>query len=206
MKSALFPVLILLFLSAGGYYLLQLSREETKPAPPPVAAVPSPEELAKQAADLRVRAEKGDPEAQFRLGALYDEGIGVKADEKEAIRWWRKAGDEGYADAEFNLGNLYADGAGVATDYAEAAKWFRMAADRNMRAAQFQLALLYAHGDGVKKDPVEAAFWLTLALRGTFSVSPIVRDQIMGAISEQQKDSVRRRAESWKPLSVPASK
>jgi hypothetical protein len=198
-KRAIFPALILIFLSIGIYYLF-LQPPVDQPKAPVRPAGPSAEELAKHAEDLRKKAEGGDVTAAYDLGALYDQGIGVKRDADESIRWFRKAGEKGHPDAEYNLGMFYADGTVREPNYQEAAKWLRMAADRDVRAAQLQLALLYEHGDGVAKDPVEAAFWFSLAARGTFAVSPIVRDEIMGALSNSQKESVLRRVASWKPL------
>lgn len=203
MKRALFPTLILLFFCTGAYYLFAQSRGEPKPPVP--QAGPTAEDLAKQADDYRKKAEAGDIEAAVTLGGLYDEGRGVKRDENEAIHWWRMAAEKGNLGAEYSLGMIYANGIVATPDYEAAAKWLRMAADRNMRGAQLQLALLYQHGDGVKKDPVEAAFWLSLASRGAFSVSPMVRDEIMGQLSSGQKESVQKRVESWKPIS-PAEK
>jgi TPR repeat protein len=40
----------------------------------------------------------------------------------EAVKWYRKAGEQGYADAQFELGRCYSEGLGVAKDNAEAVK------------------------------------------------------------------------------------
>ena len=41
---------------------------------------------------LRLAAEGGDVEAQYRLGALYDDGDGVVADVAAALPWYRRGG------------------------------------------------------------------------------------------------------------------
>jgi TPR repeat protein len=46
---------------------------------------------------LRVRAEAGDAEAQYNLGANYADGQGVPEDAAEAVRWWRLAALQGPA-------------------------------------------------------------------------------------------------------------
>jgi hypothetical protein len=59
--------------------------------------------------ELVVQAERGNGDAvsQRRLGILYEDGIGVKADHKEAIRWFRLAADQGDSEAQRRLANLY---------------------------------------------------------------------------------------------------
>ena len=83
-------------------------------------------------------AEQGDASAQFKLGLLYKEGLGVPQDDAEAVNWYRKAAEQGHADAQFNLGVKYAGGRGVPEDYAMAYAWFNVAA---------------ASGDETTKEP-----------------------------------------------------
>lgn len=37
--------------------------------------------------------------AEFKLGALYERGLGVPKSKDEAIKWYTKANDDGYAPA-----------------------------------------------------------------------------------------------------------
>ena len=55
-------------------------------------------------------AEAGDAELQFSLGVMYEHGEGVRQDNAEAVRWYRKAAEQGYAEAQHNLGVMYARG------------------------------------------------------------------------------------------------
>lgn len=43
---------------------------------------------------LRV-ANSGDAEAQFWLGVIYQNGLGVEEDGAKALEWYRKAADQG---------------------------------------------------------------------------------------------------------------
>ena len=52
-------------------------------------------------------AEQGDPEAQYYLGVMYDNGLGIKQDYFKAFEWWGKAAENGNADAQCCLGGLY---------------------------------------------------------------------------------------------------
>ena len=49
-------------------------------------------------------AEQGNVLAQLGLGVIYDEGRGVRQDDAEAARWFRRAAEQGQAHAQNNLG------------------------------------------------------------------------------------------------------
>jgi TPR repeat protein len=113
-------------------------------------------EAVRKLADLRAKAEKGNADAQCRLGDCYHFGEGVAKDEVEAVKWWRKAAEQNVPHAQANLGDRYYFGEGVAKDDVEAVKWWRKATEQNLAHAQVNLGMCYAHGLGVAKDEVEA--------------------------------------------------
>lgn len=80
---------------------------------------------------LRPHAETGEPDAQNRLGIMYELGRGVAADPGRAAQWYRRAAAQGLYKAQYNLARLYGRGEGVPRDAAEAARWYRRAADRS---------------------------------------------------------------------------
>ena len=49
-------------------------------------------------------AENDDSVAQFKLGAMYANGLGVEKDDELAVAWYRKAAEQGYPRAQRNLG------------------------------------------------------------------------------------------------------
>lgn len=104
-------------------------------------------------------AERGDADAQFKLGRMFYLGKGMPQDYAEAARWYRKAADQGHADAQCYLGSLYAVGQGVAQDYTEAHRWFRKAANQGQVEAQKTLSYMYDKGLGVPQDRAEALVW-----------------------------------------------
>ena len=69
----------------------------------------------------------GNAEAQYFIGRWYDVGDGVTVNDREAVKWYRKAADQGLASAQYNLGLMYADGQGVPQDYVTAYMWFILA-------------------------------------------------------------------------------
>ncbi len=84
---------------------------------------------------LRPLAESGGAEAQYRLGLMYANGMGVPTDQAEAARLYRLAADQGVGKAQFSLGEFYRDGDGVAQDLVQAYMWFSVAAAAGDQAA-----------------------------------------------------------------------
>lgn len=119
-----------------------------------------------QVADTRERAAAGDPVAQNRLGAWYQNGTHVKADAAQAAHWYRLAADSGNAIAQNNLGVLYYRGNGVPLDLAQAVAWYAKAAEQGHGWAQANLAWAYEHGSGIERDIDQAQAWLTRSAEG----------------------------------------
>ena len=88
-------------------------------------------------------AEQGDSQAQFRVGNMYDFGVGVEKNYKEAVKWYRKSAEQGDAQAQCNLAIMYDSGKGVRPDSIEAFKWYWKAAEQGVSQAQFNLGAWY---------------------------------------------------------------
>lgn len=132
---------------------------------------PKGEKPADKIAQLRVKAEAGDPEAQADLAWAYDQGKGVAQSYEEAVRWLKRAADQGHARAQNNLGVTYQLGNGVAQNYEEAVKWYRKAADQGHTSAQWNLGTMYEYGVGVDQDWQEAAVWYEKAAEQGFAMA-----------------------------------
>jgi len=104
--------------------------------------------------EFRAAAETNDANCQYNLALMYEQGIGVAKDEKEARVWYRKAAVQGNSNAQFNLGVLYENGRGGAVDFGQANQWYRKAAVQGDALAIGNLGMLYIRGDGVKVDKV----------------------------------------------------
>jgi TPR repeat protein len=63
-----------------------------------------------------------DIESDYRRASRYLNGAGLAKDQKEAVKWYRKAAEQNYAAAQYNLGLSYYSGTGVTKDDAEAVK------------------------------------------------------------------------------------
>lgn len=86
--------------------------------------------------DWRAHAERGDAQAQFKLGLAYADGQGVARDQSEAVRWWRAAAGQDHVKAQVMLGFMHYEGRGVDRDLVEALMWLVIAAARGNRDAR----------------------------------------------------------------------
>ncbi len=150
-----------------------------------------PIELAKW---YRKRADQGDAEAQYTLGAMYARGEGVPQDDTKSVKWHRKAADQGYAKGQFLLGLAYRDGLGVPQDYAEGMKWIRLAAEQGSVLSQCGLGLCYLHGTGVPQDYAEAYAWFSVAAAGGYAEAVTKRDLVAGELTPEHLLQAQKRA------------
>ncbi len=116
-------------------------------------------EEVKSFEEYKVKAERGDAEAQGIIGSNYNFGIGVTKDLVEAAKWYRKAADQGNVYAQNNLGMAYKSGEGVAKDFEQAILWLRKAAEQGLVYSQLSMGRAYSLGEGVEKDQAESVKW-----------------------------------------------
>ena len=98
---------------------------------------------AQTVADGCRRAQKGDAEAQFQLGARFALGEGVVQSYEEAVKWYRKAARHNHASAQYALGVCYAEGLGVRQSLSKSEKWHHKAAKQGHPLAQHNLNILH---------------------------------------------------------------
>ncbi len=78
-------------------------------------------------ANLRIQAEKGDPEAQYDLAEAYLKGEGVVQSEKEAAKWYYRSAMQDYPDAQIAMGFVYRGGGGIPMDKVQSYMWLDLA-------------------------------------------------------------------------------
>lgn len=54
-------------------------------------------------AQLQREAHEGDPDAQYELAYLYENGLGVPKNETRALELYQQAADQGHPEAQTNL-------------------------------------------------------------------------------------------------------
>jgi TPR repeat protein len=108
-------------------------------------------------------ANRGNPNAQCKLGGWYYNGDKFPKNYSKAFKWYKKAADQGDANAQYHLGIMYTYGEGVLEDWTEGAKWFKKAAEQGDADAQCNLGYIYSNGRGLTQDFNEAVVWLKKA-------------------------------------------
>lgn len=124
---------------------------------------------------FRKAASAGYGPAQYELGRLYADGMGVERNLRQAAFWYRKAADQGDAEAQNNLGALYAKGQGVRRSDSQAVHWYRLAAAQNDPEAISNLGMMYLRGRGVKRDFTRA---FQLFLRSAQMGYPVAQNNL----------------------------
>ena len=77
---------------------------------------------------VRREAMAGKADAEYRLGLMYRDGIGVEKNPTEGASWLLKAARQGHAEAQTEMGVIYANGTGVKRDLPEALSWLDQSA------------------------------------------------------------------------------
>lgn len=106
-------------------------------------------------------ANKGDAEAQYHVGMMYNNGIGTERDLRQAFAWFQKAAAANDPLGAYKLGCYYdGQGAGVVeTNSSEALKYKLVAAKAGYALAQHDVAIHYRRQD----NPEEAVKWWKMA-------------------------------------------
>ena len=123
-------------------------------------------------------AAKGHTDAQFALGSMYFNGMGIQKDYSEALKWYTEAAAKGHTDAQFVLGSMYMLGNLYSNqkDYSEALKWYTEAAAKGHTIKKGRKLIISVAREGnaiaqylfgqlmdIEKRYEEAYYWLTLA-------------------------------------------
>ncbi len=79
---------------------------------------------------------RGNKEAQFQVGVIYERGIGIESNQTQAAQWFEKSASQGHMDAQFNVAIMYAVGRGVEADEGKAMMWLAKAAKQGDKEAR----------------------------------------------------------------------
>lgn len=142
-------------------------------------------------------AKKGNAEAQFKVGEMYETGFGVKEDKTEAMNWITKAAKQGNETATFKL--LYWDIEKNGVNNANKAEFeaLKTKANEGDPQAQYYIGKMYSRGVGVKRNSNKAIGWLNKAalvgvLEAEREVEMVRENQQRWAQEKQRKDEKKR--------------
>ena len=143
--------------------------------------------------------------ADYDLGKLFENGLGVGQDLIEARRLINRAAQAGHVGAMYDLALFMAEGEGGEGDPTGAIGWFRKAADHGFTDAQYNLGVIHAEGMGTGRDQAEALYWFELAARQGDSDALAETGRIASRLSAEIVNDTRRRAAAWTPVTPSAS-
>jgi TPR repeat protein len=136
-------------------------------------------------------AKLGDARAQYRIGAMYDLGIGGAADHATAFEWYLKSAAGDNADAQYALGEHLMTARDQHSNPAEAIAWYRKSAAHGRLQAFLMLAISYRDGAGVPKDLVLAHVFASIHVRAWGKMDLAERDklskELAAILTEEQR-------------------
>ncbi len=138
-------------------------------------------------------AQKGNAEAQFKIGEMYETGFGVKQDMEQARIWINKAAAKGHVVAGYKL--LYWDlkKNGVTSDNKAKVEALKKLAGDEDPQALYYVGKMHAHGVGLDKRPKKG---LELLNKAAFlGVLEAEREAVAVREELQRQQLARRRAE-----------
>lgn len=48
-----------------------------------------------------------DPDALYKIGQMYEQGLCIERDDERALQWYRKAAEKNHADAYFAMAEIF---------------------------------------------------------------------------------------------------
>jgi len=91
-------------------------------------------------------ADKGDADAEYRVGLMYASGYGIKRDYLESREWIQKASDGGNQDAQTDVASRCISLTPFSCSYAVAFDLLNQAVEGGGFKAEVLLAMMYEHG------------------------------------------------------------
>lgn len=144
-------------------------------------------------------AEAGDAKAQYNIGLLYMNGLGVEPNGVYARELFRAAARQGLVDAQYNLGLIFYEGISTFRRPNEAYQWWSMSAAQGHAPSQYNLGVLYLQGSGTgqSSDPAKTLkFWEAAAAQGyPEAIESLIRVYGSGELTGQPQPE---RAEYWR--------
>lgn len=139
-------------------------------------------------------AQKGDAEAQFRLGELYAEGLGVEQDEEQALVWYEKAARQDDNEAQLVMGIHEQE---VLGDNPAARDWYEKSAGQGNAEAQYRLGLLLLGEPGISRQPARAWMFLSLAAEEEVEDAASDRDVLELGMKAPELAQGRQMLQEW---------
>src|ERR1051326_186057 len=163
-------------------------------------------------AQLQLKAQAGDPAAQYLLAHDYKAGSGVPADPAQAKAWLLRAANNGNADAQLELAKSLEPSRNVK----EAYMWYVIAglagkteseqavrrltpklSAHDIAQVRYDVGEKLATGGALPRDPVAAYVWFELAEWGGNRDAGRSMQQLQSQMTPEQLRDAQARASAW---------
>ena len=112
---------------------------------------------------LSMFAANGDARANYNLGIMYREGLGVDQDDIEALTHFIAAAEDGHMLGNYAVGLAFLRGRGSDVDAEAALFYLKEATMLGHALSPVEIGRVYFEGELTEKDFVAAHFWWSLA-------------------------------------------
>ncbi|MBO6186234.1 MAG: SEL1-like repeat protein [Chryseobacterium sp.] len=139
----------------------------------------------------------------YKIGEMYQKGLGTEKDFKKAIYWYKKALESPeYANTCYMLGEMYENGEGVEQSYSKAMMYFYEASDDRKSAsinAKYKLGVMYYEGKVLAKDLNKAETFLHEAVDKGITEAKNLLDSVI-TIKENNLNTLKQKQDYYKNL------
>jgi TPR repeat protein/S1-C subfamily serine protease len=105
------------------------------------------------------KAKQGSSYHQWIMSDLYNLGLCVNKNAKQAFKWLQKSATQSHMEAMRDLGYYFYWGRGTEKNYKAAVHWFEKAAEAGESQSQLKLGEMYEKGEGVPQSYLSAKEW-----------------------------------------------
>lgn len=126
---------------------------------------------------LQSQVKRGNAQAAYQLGLLYQGGRGVQRNENSARQLFAQAASAGHAHAQHALAMLYRN-SGNSQLIQQSVQWQTKAAQQGLAEAQYGLGQLYANGQYVARNDQQARHWLQQAASRGNTLAKLALDDL----------------------------
>ena len=147
-------------------------------------------------------ADNGNPAAMYKMGLIYDQGLGEWAASKsKAFRYYRMAAEQEYPEATYKVGEYYENGmGGAAKDPKQALSWYKRSAELDHLPALVKIGLFHENGEGglERSDDNALVCYLRCADKGNtqaqYLAARIYEKKMLSETIQHKQDEYRRSA------------
>ncbi len=123
-------------------------------------------------------ARLGIAQAQYDVGLMYANGLGVPKNLSQALYWIRNGADRGHAGAQYLLGSHYSNGHGVERSAIHALYWLQKAAAQGHSKAHYKISLLFHEQHQALVDAYALQAWEMGVLESAAFASAAAADPV----------------------------